>query len=155
MTEIQPMQYLAGRRLLVFPAVADTMLPAVGRAPSGGVERTARIADWALGRLPQKPRGKFLLLLLIVEFLGIFFGGKPFSKCAPEARVRLFAWMETNRLRLFRMGFFGLKNYVCVGYYTREDIWRGIGYAGPIEGGRMFPDAGIRALCQGEPGGGR
>ena len=48
------------------------------------------------------------------------------------------------------MGFFGLKSYVCMGYYTREDAWKTLGYEGPLLPDRPFPDPTIRALCRGE-----
>ena len=66
------------------------------------------------------------------------------------ARIKELKFLESAPVGLFRMGFFGLKSYVCMGYYTREDIWREINYDGPLLPDREFPDPVIRALCDGE-----
>jgi hypothetical protein len=46
------------------------------------------------------------------------------------------------------MGFFGLKSYVCMGYYTRETTWPTFDYQGPHVPDREFPDPVIRLLEQ-------
>ena len=46
------------------------------------------------------------------------------------------------------MGFFGIKTFIEMGYYTREDIWKTINYDGPIMPDRTYSDNTIRALCQ-------
>jgi len=150
MTTEYRLQYLRGYRLRVFLAVADRIIPADGEAPGGGTLATAGVADWALARTAPGLRRLLLLLLYGVEALGIFFGGKPFSFNSPAARDRQLRWMEGGRVRALRLGFFGLKSFVCMGYYTREEIWSVIGYEGPVRPDRPFPDAMIRALCRGE-----
>ncbi|OQY56774.1 MAG: hypothetical protein B6245_17905, partial [Desulfobacteraceae bacterium 4572_88] len=55
---------------------------------------------------------RFLLFIMIVEIMGIFFGGKPFTKNSAKAKDRQLRWMESGPIRVFRMGFFGLKNSV-------------------------------------------
>jgi len=149
MAEVYRCKYLRGLRLKVFLAVANRIVPPDGDLPGAGAMTTAGIVDWALERMEPALRRQLLLLFLAVEPLGILFGGKPFTWNSPAAQDRQLAWMENNPIRLLRMGFFGLKTYVCMGYYTREDVWKSIGYEGPLRPDLPFPDATVRALAQG------
>lgn len=144
------LKYLTGTRLAVFLAAADVIIPPDGTGPGGGSLNTAGVADWSLGRMPEALRKKFLLLLSVLNILGLFFGLKLFKNLVEEKRAKVLAWMESAPLGLFRMGFFGLKNFVCMGYYTREDVWRAIGYDGPVHPDTPFSDPAIRDLCSGE-----
>lgn len=147
--EAYRLKHLRGLRLRVFLAAAEVIVPPDGGAPGGNTLATAGVVDYALDRLDPKLRGLFLKFLVLVEILGLFFGGRFFSRNGAVARERQLAWMERSRLSKLRLGFFGLKSYVCMGHFTREDVWPHIGYGGPHVPARPFPDAVIRALCQG------
>lgn len=140
-------RYLTGIRLKVFLAAADRIIPPDGDTPGAGTMATAGIVDWSLDRLEPELRKKLLLLFLILEPLGIFFGGRRFSKASASNRDRLLKWMESNPVSSLRLGFFGLKTYICMGYYTRDDIWQTIGYGGPMRADLKYPDETIRALA--------
>lgn len=143
------LKYLTGLKLKVFLAVANRIIPPDGSIPEAGSLKTAAIVDWALERMEPALRAQLLLLFVACEPLGILFGGLPFTWNGPAAQDRQLRWMENCPIRLLRLGFFGLKTYVCMGYYTREDVWSSIGYEGPIHPEIPFPDATIRALSQG------
>ncbi len=145
-------RFLIGRRLRIFMAAADRIVPMDGVSPGAGTPETAAVADWALGRLAPDLRRRFLIFLFLLDVLGIFFGGRPFSNNRPADRDRQLRWMSRSRLRPLRMGVFGLKSYVCMGYYTREPVWKIIGYGGPLEPWRTYPDPDIRSLCRRSPG---
>jgi len=150
MAEVYRLKYLKGRRLRVFLAVADRIIPPDGDSPGGGTMQAAGIVDWTLGRLDPGMRAQLLALMLGVEVLGFFFGAKPFTMLSDEKKDKLLAWMEGCPIRLFPLGFFGLKSYACIGYYPREDVWKQINYSGPVLPDREFPDKVIRLLCQGK-----
>lgn len=149
MSDTYQLRYLTGRKLRVFLAVANRIVPPDEEAPGGGTMATAGVTDWAMGRLDPKMRKLFLLFLVVTDFIGVFFGGRTFSKNSPAAQDRQLRWMENHRVSKIRMGFFGLKSYACMGYYTREDIWPTVGYDGPHLPDRAFPDRMIRQLSQG------
>jgi len=150
MSETYKLNYLTGRRLKVFLAAADVIIPPDDDAPGGGTLQTAGVVDWALKRVQPGLRSQLLLLLMLIEYMGIFFGGRTFTKNSPRAKERQFAWMEGCPLRVLRMGFFGIKTYASMGYYTREDVWKTIDYEGPLCPERRFPDPVIRKLTGGE-----
>jgi len=148
--EFYKLQYFTGKRLQIFLAIANRIIPAGNNSPGGGTLETAGVVDWALQKMPLNLRGKFLLFFSVIEFLGFFFGGKPFSKNRDDTKDRELRWLENNPLRLFRMGFFGVKTYICMGYYTREDVWKTFNYDGPIVGDKPYVDSVIRGICQGK-----
>jgi len=149
MSQKYKLQYLNGRKLDTFLAVADRIVPPDGDAPGAGTMETAAVVDWAMNRMSPGLRKQLMLLLTVVEVMGVFFGGRPFTKNSDAAKDRQLKWMESGPIGLFRMGFFGLKSYSCMGYYAREDIWETFDYEGPIYADRQFPDPVIRGLCQG------
>jgi len=143
------LQNLSGKRLRVFLAVADSIIPPDPGSPGGGTMETAAVVDWALNRLDPELRALILKFLVVVDLLGVFFGGRTFKNNSAAARERQLRWMESCPLRPFRMGFFGLKSYVCMGYYTREATWPEFGYGGPHVADRAYPDPIIRGLERG------
>ena len=52
---------------------------------------------------------------------------------AAEQDASLEGWM-TSRLGLRRMGFTALRNLAFLGYYSQDETWALIGYAGPAAG---------------------
>jgi hypothetical protein len=149
MADVYRCRYLTGRRLKVFLAIADCIIPPDEDSPGGGTMLTAGVVDWALDRLEPSLRSQLILLITVVEIMGIFFGGRPFSRNSQSAKLRQLKWMESGPVSLFRLGFFGLKSYTSMGYYTREDIWRTMDYEGPMLPDVPFADPVIRDLCQG------
>lgn len=148
MEDVYRCKYLTGRRLKIFLSVADRILPP-DDSPGGGTMATAGVADWALERMPVSLRSLFLRSFILVEIIGIFFGGRLFTMNSNAVKDRQLKWMENCPIRLLRMAFFGIKSYICMGYYTREDVWQSIGYEGPFETDRPYVDPVIRAICQG------
>jgi len=148
MKPIYHCQYLRGRRLRTFLAVANRIIPPTSQNEGAGTMATAGILDWSLSKMVPALRRKFLFLLILIEFLGFFFGGSPFSRNSKFAQDRELRWLENNRIGLLRMGFFGLMTFVKMSYYTREDIWKSIHYPGPILPDRKPPNEIIRLLAQ-------
>jgi len=148
MPDTYKLQYLKGTRLKVFLAAANRIIPPDEESIGGGTLTTAAIVDSIMDQLEPDLRKKLLMLFLIINPLGILFGGKTFSKANTKNQDRLLTWMEQNPISALRLGFFGLKSYVCMGYYTREDIWKVIKYDGPIRYNQPFHNAMLRGLAQ-------
>lgn len=148
MRKTYSLKYLKKNKLLTFSAVADRILPADANSPEGGSMQTAAVVDWYMMKVPEDIRKKILLFIDVIQFTGLFFGGKTFSNNSIQAQERQLKWMENNKVRLLRMGFFGIKTFVEMGYYTREDVWKSINYDGPILTDRAYSDNTIRELCR-------
>jgi len=140
--------YLKGHRLKTVLAAANCIIPAHERMKSAGSMNTIGVMDHAISQMPSQLRFQFLLFISIVHFLGIFFGGRFFACNRQADQIQQLRWMENSMLRGFRMGFLGLKSYICMGYFTRESNWAAIHYAGPLKYDQSPPDPIIRYLCQ-------
>jgi hypothetical protein len=149
MSKIYKCHYLTKTKLKTFLAVANRIIPADKNSQGGGTMQTAGIVDWSMRKMDGTIRAQVLLLIFVVEILGFFFGLKPFSRNSPEAQDRQLRWMEYNPIPKIRLGFFGLKTFVCMGYYTREDIWKDMNYEGPIFPEKTYSDSTIRQICNG------
>jgi hypothetical protein len=93
------LQHITGTKLKTFLAVADRIIPPDSDSPGGGTMITAGVVDWALDKMPEALRKKFMLFITVVGILGYFFGGKSFSKCTSETQDRILKWLENNSLR--------------------------------------------------------
>lgn len=144
------LKHLTGKKLQTFLAVADRIIPPDTDSSGAGTLQTAGVVDWALDKMPVDLRKKVLLFITVIELFGFFFGGKFFSKNNDAAKDRELRWLENSPIRLFRMGFFGVKTYICMGYYTREDVWKTFDYDGPVVRERPYVDEVIREMCQGK-----
>jgi len=141
-------QYIKGHRLKTILAAADCIIPSHGRMESAGNMNTIGVMDHAIAQMPGKLRLQFLFFISVVHVLGIFFGGRCFDKNRQSDQIRQLQWMEGSIIRGFRMGFLGLKSYICMGFFTRESTWTSIHYAGPLKYDQPPPDSVIRKLCQ-------
>lgn len=143
-------KYLTKSKLKTFLAVANRIIPEDEFSKGGGTMQTAGIVDWSMEKMDPSIRSQVLLLISVMEVLGFIFGLRPFSKNSSKAQDRQLRWMENNPIPLLRMGFFGLKTFVCMGYYTQKDVWATMNYSGPIMNQRTYPDTTIRWICDGE-----
>lgn len=148
MAETYKCKYLTGKRLKIFLAVADRIVPPDEDSPGAGTLQTAGIVDWSMGRLQKSLRSQLMMLLYLIEFMGVFFGGKPFTGNSDAARDRELRFFESAPVSRLRLGFLGLKSYACMGYYAREDVWKTFDYGGPMLPDKPFADPVIRALCK-------
>jgi len=148
MADTYKLKYLRGTRLKVFLAAANRIIPPDSDSIGGGTMATAAVVDVCMDGLDPSLRKKLLTLFLVIQPLGIFFGGKKFSNASEKNQDRLLSWMERNKVSALRLGFFGLKSYICMGYYSREDVWKIINYEGPLRYDVPFHNTALRALTQ-------
>jgi hypothetical protein len=144
------LQHLTGLRQKVIRAVGDRLIPPTDGMSGGGSLESTAMLDWSLGRLEPAIRNKFLLLLVVIQVLGIFFGGRVFTANSPRTQDRQLRWMENNKIQLLRLGFFGLNTFVKMGHYTREANFSHINYSGPLFPDKPYVDPTVRKISQGE-----
>jgi hypothetical protein len=141
-------KHIKGHRLKTILAAANCIVPAHEGLSNGGTLETAAVVDWAIDQMPGALQFQFLIFISIVYLLGIFFGGRPFHKLSYNDQIRQLKWMESSPIKAFRMGFMGVKSYICMGYFTRDTNWSAIKYHGPVFYDTPAPDDVIRKLCQ-------
>jgi hypothetical protein len=115
----------------VVERMVDTGLPDAPRVrESGAVDAIDRLC----GGLDRELTRPLPALLRLVDWGPYLFdlAFARFRELPPEAQdASLQGWM-TSGLALRRQGFQALKGLACFGWYSREESWRLVGYAGPL-----------------------
>jgi hypothetical protein len=114
-----------------FGAAAECIIPAEPGLPGGGAERVLRVADRMLARRPAADRKKLAVFLRVLEQLPRLRYGRRFSALSAQQRARVLAFLAGASVPLLRVGLFGLKTYVLMGYYGSESAWAELEYPGP------------------------
>lgn len=115
-----------------FRAAAECIVPAEEGSPGAGVDIVVRIADRMLGMRPGSDQRKVATFLRTLEQLPRLRYGAPFSSLSAQRRTAVLRFLERTRLHpLLRVGTFGVKTFVLMGYYGSELAWRELHYPGP------------------------
>lgn len=124
--------FFTEQTLATFRAAASCIVPDDEGSPGAGSDAAIAIADRALSARPARDRRLLGTFLRAVELLPVLRYGRTFSALAHADRVATLAWLENTRLSAkLRQGFFGLKTFALMGYYSQGDVWGDIGYPGP------------------------
>jgi hypothetical protein len=115
-----------------FRAAGECIVPDEPESPGGGSERVLRVADAMLSRRPPADRRKIAAFLRALELLPLVRYGRRFSALRTEQRARVLAFLGSTTISpLLRLGAFGIKTYVLMGYYGSESTWAELSYPGP------------------------
>lgn len=112
----------------VFRAVARTLVPEAETLDREGWLALDSIVARALAARPERLRRRLLLFLRLLEWLPILRYGHRFTRLNAERRARVLRDLQDHRVLLIRVGFWGLRTLVLMGYYGRPDAAEAIGY---------------------------
>jgi hypothetical protein len=115
--------------------MVDTGDPA---APAVRDTRAVATIDGLVAGLDPAVSGQLPLALRLFEWgpLVFDFTFSRYTRMTPaEQDASLEAWM-TSRLQIRRLAFAGLRNLALLGYWSQDETWPLIGYAGPLLGAR-------------------
>jgi hypothetical protein len=127
----EPYGFFDANTAATFGAAAECIIPAESGSPGGGAERVVRVADRMLARRSAADRKKLAVFLRALEQLPRLRYGRRFSALSAEQRARVLAFLSNSGVPLLRVGLFGLKTYVLMGYYGSEAAWAELEYPGP------------------------
>lgn len=115
----------------VVERMVDTGDPA---APAVRETRTIATIDSLCARLDPASTAPLPALLRLVEWGPLLFERR-FARFtgldAADQDAALHGWMSSG-LALRRMGFFALRNLALLGYWSQDETWPLVGYAGPL-----------------------
>jgi hypothetical protein len=103
-------------------------------APAVRETRTIATIDALCARLDPASTAPLPALLRLVEWGPFLFERRlsRFTGLDPAGQdAALRGWM-TSGLALRRMGFFALRNLALLGYWSQDETWPLVGYAGPL-----------------------
>jgi hypothetical protein len=76
------------------------------------------------------------LFVRALNWLSVLRHGRTLARLSPEKRTRFLAKIQDSPIRLLRVGFWGLRTLVFLGYYGRAGV--DIGYAASPRGWEAF-----------------
>jgi hypothetical protein len=82
----------------------------------------------AFSARPARTQRRLVAFLRLLQALPIARHGRPFTQLPPHQRDAFLESVEHSRLHLVRRGFQAVRSLVFMGYYTRADVAKSIGY---------------------------
>jgi hypothetical protein len=118
----------------LFREVAKTIVPeAIALDETSWVEMEA-IIESGLANRPAKIRRQLRLFVKALNLLPIARYGRSFRSLDHERRTAFLRSVESSPLIPVRRGFWGLRTFVFMGYYSLDSVREAIGYRAHPDG---------------------
>ena len=108
--------------------LANRIVPETAVAPPDVRRRLVDIIDHVLQRQSQGQRFQFKLLLFVLRWMTVPFTLLRLESLPPSWQDFLLRRLEAAPLTILRVGIWGLKTLVFMGYYGQETVTEGIHY---------------------------
>jgi hypothetical protein len=128
------MNSLPKEKVEFFLVLAARIVPEMVELDSEGLGRFLNIVDEALASRPAEVRGQFATFLGILRWTPVLRFGRTFEKLGTDQRDAVLRWFEGCPVGLLRVGFWGLKAMVFMGYYGQPETNQLIGYTPKFDG---------------------
>jgi len=144
--ERQPVLGSGQQRFLL--CLAARIVPESAGAPPGVTDPLLAAVDEELRPRPRLQQFEFKLLLFAIRWMTVPFTLHRFERLPGERQDRWLGFLENAPLTLLRVGIWGLKTLVFLGYYTQDGVLHRIVYVPSKEEGnvrlhrRQLPSAG-------------
>lgn len=114
--------------------IAETMAPPIAQLGDGAwIEVVARI-DARLRGEPAALQRQIRLFVRVLHILPIFFALCTFAGLGPERRLRFLETLQDCPIQKLRVGVWGLRTLVFLGYYTDPAVQAALGYRPRLDG---------------------
>jgi hypothetical protein len=139
---------LGSRQQRFLLCLAARIVPESAGAPPQVTEPLLAAFDEELRPRPRLQQFEFKLLLFAIRWMTVPFTLHRFERLPGERQDRWLGFLENAPLTLLRVGIWGLKTLVFLGYYTQDGVLRRIVYVPSKEEGnvllhrRQLPSAG-------------
>lgn len=112
----------------VIRTLAMTMVPETSELDPEGWSRFERIVDQATAARPAGLQRQLRLFVHLVQWSAIVRYGRPFTGLDPERRSRWLRYFENHSVTRIRVGFWGLRTLILMGYYGQPEVAVALGY---------------------------
>jgi hypothetical protein len=139
---------LGSRQQRFLLCLAARIVPESAGAPPQVTEPLLAAVDEELRPRPRLQQLEFKLLLFAIRWMTVPFTLHRFERLPGERQDRWLGFLENAPLTLLRVGIWGLKTLVFLGYYTQDGVQQRIVYVPSKEEGnillhhRQLPSAG-------------
>jgi hypothetical protein len=117
-----------------FRAIASTVVPECVHLDERGWADLESLVRDSLRQRPPAIQRKVKLFVNIVEWLPMLRHRKRFTDLDQGSRTAFLTALQEHRIDVIRVGFWGLRTLVFLGYYGRADATKAIDYT-PDPGG--------------------
>jgi len=118
----------------ILRAIALTVVPDSTSFDEPAWSELESVVSTALSRRAPPVQRQLIAFLHLLQRLAIVRYGRPLTSLSARRRQAFLAWVERSRVRLVRRGFWRLRTLIFMGYYTRDDVARAIGYQASVRG---------------------
>ena len=103
-------------------AVASTVVPDASELDEAGWAELERIVEVSVKERPPPIQRRFRVFLRLIEWTAVLRYGRPFTSLDTERRAIWLRRFENHSIRVIRLGFWGLKTLVLMGYYGQPAV---------------------------------
>ena len=139
--ERQPVLGSGQQRFLL--CLAARIVPESAGAPPQVTDPLLAAVDEELRPRPRLQQFEFKLLLFAIRWMTVPFTLHRFEHLPPERQVRWLRLLESAPLTLLRVGIWGLKTLVFLGYYTQDSVLPRIRYFPSMREGNQLLHRGV------------
>ena len=132
----QPVLSSGQQRFLL--CLAACIVPESAGAPPQVTDPLLAAVDEELQPRPRLQQIEFKLLLFVIRWMTVPFTLRRFEHLPPERQTRWLRFLESEPLTLLRVGIWGLKTLVFLGYYSQDGVQRRILYLPSKEEGNVL-----------------
>jgi hypothetical protein len=122
----QPVLSSEQQRFLL--CLAACIVPESAGAPPQVTGPLLAAVDEELGPRPRLQQLEFKLLLFAIRWMTVPFTLRRFERLPPERQAAWLSFLESAPLTMLRVGIWGLKTLVFLGYYTQAGVLQRILY---------------------------
>lgn len=113
---------------MVFAAMVATIAPEAAALDAEGWALVEQTVEDALRDRPPVLKRQLRLAIRAVQWMPLLRYARTFTSLNASQRARFLASLESHRLQIVRVGFWGLRTLALLGYYARPEAAREIGY---------------------------
>jgi len=117
-----------------FRTIVATVVPEAAGLSDEGWCDVEQMVETALRSRPEAMKRQLRLAMRGIQWLSVLRHGKPFTRLAPSLRVSFLSSLENHRIKIIRVGFWGLRTLALLGYYARPEAAQEIGYTADPRG---------------------
>ena len=136
--KLPSMRSLSPKKAEFLRILAARIVPETTELDAAGMGRFFEIIDGALLDRPATVRRQFAAFLGLIRSAPLIRYGKSFDNLTADRQDAVLCWFEDCPVSLLRIGFWGLKAMVFMGYYGQPETNELVGYAPDLDGkGRL------------------
>lgn len=114
--------------------IMETFVPSIKELDQEGLHRVLDRIDEKLLEQPQALRRQLKIFVRALNLLPIPLYGKPFKRLLPEKQTLFLEKIQYSPVKILRVGLWGLRTLVYLGYYGDPEIQGQLGYNPDISG---------------------